>query len=956
MNSYRITIFFFFLIFSQFSISIEIEKGSLDKRTYHYQVLDNKIQVLLISDPEADKAAAALDVNVGSYHDPKDREGLAHFLEHMLFLGTQKYPEADEYQSFISDNGGSHNAYTSRHHTNYFFDIDVNQLEPALDRFAQFFIAPLFDAFYVDRERNAVHSEYQSKLKDDYRRSYDVYRHIVNPQHPDAQFNVGSLETLADRPDDKVRDDLLAFYKKHYSAHKMTLVVLGKEPIKKLQSLVLDRFGQIPVSQPVESKRDKVPSIPLFAEKQLPFEVVSQPIQELRQMTLSFELPSIREYYKEKPLGFIGHIIGHEGQGSLLSLLKDKGLAESLSAGGRDKGDGTSAFYITVQLTEEGVQQRDLIRSLIFYALDEIKNNGIEQWRYDEERLLAETAFHFREKSNATNTVSHLAKNLQDFPPEDIISADYLLERFDATLIRRFLSYMTPNNVYVSTVFPNVETNSTTRYYQVSYAVKPLSEELVSLDKKLTAQFSLPQKNPFIPENIALYKQDETLAQPFRLDLGNIESTDSVKEAEGIENTKSPKDDAAPASTIWAKQDISFGTPKAKVAFRIISPYVSGDLKGVAMNALYADIIQDKMNEYSYPALLANTALSLRANSRGLDITLVGYHDKLDKLMALFISEIDEGDISPERFTQLKADLIRNFKNREKRTPYHQLYRHLAVNLYDLYWSNTAKINAIESITLADLNRFAIDWRQGARVKGLFYGNIDQEWLQRWQPYIDRLQLPGEKPIVPAGITHLQSEKAQYDVQEIDHNDTAVALYVQGVSDSLEDKAAMAVLRQMLQSPFYTSLRTEQQLGYVVFVGSLRLRQVPGSVFIVQSPSTTSSAIQKAITDFIVAFEKQLPNDIGLYQQAVITQLLEAPTSLSASADDYWGNLIQGNESFDNRQRLAEAVKQLSSEKLKAYYKDVLINPSRSLWQFSRRPEGDDLLPFSSSDKNYQYP
>ena len=77
----------------------------------------------------------------GSGDDPKDRAGLAHFLEHMLFLGTERYPAADEYQRFISENGGGHNAYTALEH-NQFLDIDADKLDEALDRFSQFFTAP----------------------------------------------------------------------------------------------------------------------------------------------------------------------------------------------------------------------------------------------------------------------------------------------------------------------------------------------------------------------------------------------------------------------------------------------------------------------------------------------------------------------------------------------------------------------------------------------------------------------------------------------------------------------------------------------------------------------------------------------------------------------------------------------------------------------------------------------
>jgi insulysin len=71
-------------------IYTNIEKPKIDVRQYRGVRLSNGLRVLLISDPKTDKGAAALDVNVGSLSDPPQLQGLAHFLEHMLFLGTEK--------------------------------------------------------------------------------------------------------------------------------------------------------------------------------------------------------------------------------------------------------------------------------------------------------------------------------------------------------------------------------------------------------------------------------------------------------------------------------------------------------------------------------------------------------------------------------------------------------------------------------------------------------------------------------------------------------------------------------------------------------------------------------------------------------------------------------------------------------------------------------------------------
>ncbi len=113
-----------------------------DKRHYLALTLSNDLPVLLVHQQDAEKSAAALTVNVGHFDDPAERQGLAHFLEHMLFLGTTKYPDAGEYQHFINHHGGSHNAWTGTEHSSFFFDIDTDYFEQALDRFADMFKAP----------------------------------------------------------------------------------------------------------------------------------------------------------------------------------------------------------------------------------------------------------------------------------------------------------------------------------------------------------------------------------------------------------------------------------------------------------------------------------------------------------------------------------------------------------------------------------------------------------------------------------------------------------------------------------------------------------------------------------------------------------------------------------------------------------------------------------------------
>ncbi|OWM66636.1 hypothetical protein CDL15_Pgr010287 [Punica granatum] len=105
------------------------------------------------------KAAAAMCVGMGSFSDPYEAQGLAHFLEHMLFMGSSKYPDENEYDSYLSKHGGSSNAYTEAEHTCYHFEVKREFLKGALERFSQFFISPLVKMEAMEREVLAVDSE-----------------------------------------------------------------------------------------------------------------------------------------------------------------------------------------------------------------------------------------------------------------------------------------------------------------------------------------------------------------------------------------------------------------------------------------------------------------------------------------------------------------------------------------------------------------------------------------------------------------------------------------------------------------------------------------------------------------------------------------------------------------------------------------------------------------------------
>ncbi len=164
-----------------------------------------------------------MNVNAGSFNDPENFTGLAHFCEHMLFLGTEKYPDKSEYSNYLSTHGGYDNAYTSTQETNYFFNIQADFLEHALDMFAHFFIDPLFESEYVQSELNAVNQEHQKNLLNDGWKVWQLLKYVSSRDHPFHLFSTGDFETLNKTG---VRDQLLKYYHARYSASTVSIIII----------------------------------------------------------------------------------------------------------------------------------------------------------------------------------------------------------------------------------------------------------------------------------------------------------------------------------------------------------------------------------------------------------------------------------------------------------------------------------------------------------------------------------------------------------------------------------------------------------------------------------------------------------------------------------------------------------------------------------------------------------
>ena len=221
-----------------------VNKSPADPREYETFTLKNGIEVITVSDPSLATSAATLSVGVGQFQDPKNAQGIAHFLEHMIFMGSEKYKSPNEYMQFISENGGQTNAYTAAQQTTYLFSINSDKFSDALDRLSSAIKAPLFNGDMVEKEINAVNSEWLLRRQSEPFIRSRAAAMTGNPNHPRILLGVGNKETLSVKREILLKE-LKDFYNKYYSSNIMKLVLVGNESPQKLKRLAKKYFAGI---------------------------------------------------------------------------------------------------------------------------------------------------------------------------------------------------------------------------------------------------------------------------------------------------------------------------------------------------------------------------------------------------------------------------------------------------------------------------------------------------------------------------------------------------------------------------------------------------------------------------------------------------------------------------------------------------------------------------------------
>ncbi|MCY1344737.1 coenzyme PQQ biosynthesis protein PqqF [compost metagenome] len=297
---------------------IEPEKpqSSLDFR------LANGLRVRLVHQPGATLAAAVVEVGGGSHDEPAEHPGLAHFLEHLVFLGSRGFSPGEGLIPFVQGLGGRVNASTRARSTRFFCEVPAQRLEDALTRLLDMLANPLLENGALWREREVLEAEYSARARDPQTLCEAALAWALAPGHPLADFHAGNAGSLRLEAAD-FSPALRHFHQSHYQPGRMCLTLVAPQPLARLRELAGRLGGRLP-----EGKALPAPALPPMLPLRAGRLRLGLPGSHAR-LLLAFALEG-QGTGLEPALGFLESLMADESAGGLQARLAALGLSDAV--------------------------------------------------------------------------------------------------------------------------------------------------------------------------------------------------------------------------------------------------------------------------------------------------------------------------------------------------------------------------------------------------------------------------------------------------------------------------------------------------------------------------------------------------------------------------------------------------------------------------------------------------
>ncbi|GLS90570.1 pitrilysin [Psychromonas marina] len=889
---------------SPFEISdTPIRQSPNDNRDYQLITLSNELQVLLVSDPDLENSAVSLSVPVGSMHNPDSQLGLAHYLEHMLFLGSERYPTINEYSKFMTQNGGYTNAYTSQESTVYGFEVNDSAFDEALDRLGDVMRAPLLDEKYADKERHTVNAEHKTYYDNDMRKLYALQRYTLNPSYPMARFSTGDLTTLVDKEGSKLQDELIHFFDQHYSANTMKVALTSPRPIKDLEQVASQYLTQIP-----NKKVSKAIILePMLTEKELAIKVEMKPTADIKLLQVNFLVPSVKDEYMYQPGAYISRLLGSDHKGGLSDSLIQAGLVDSVMAGFyAPHSDLYSRFSLQFKLTNKGLESQQKIMATLFAFIDLIKQQGVNETQFNEQKTNLDRRFEFLTKQSGFNYVMGLSANMQLYPIKDIIYFPYRLDGFNEKFIEQLLTFLTPENSRLFLLSPDAKGGTAIDYYKGEYAVDTITDKQQRqwLTDATTIKLQLPPSNSWLPEDLSIVKAEHS------------------GEASQLINNK--------GHSVWFAQSAQLEEPKGSLKLQLNSDLIDQSATNrVNMNLLLA-MLKKQFSELNFVTQEAGLNFSV-SQSNGLLISTSGYSDKQDKLLLQVLTHVQNATFSEQSLRLAKQELQRRLNNKPKIKALDLAFDGFRQVVRQPAWSDKTLLAEIDSLTVKDIESFRDKIFSQSTLRLLALGNFNESQVLALDKKITNAVTAQPKAFYNIKRLHPDSKQGtlNYALPSQMQDDALVMIHLSNQKGD-HALATSELLNKLLQPAFYDQIRTQEQLSYSPFSASFNVDDYVAFGLFTQSSAASNAELYQRFKQFLTDFKPKLTatteDKFAQLKAAHIANYTAKPTSLNAEFSYLSNEWLMFKEQINSKPDYIKALDAVTLKDVQAFYADLLAN------------------------------
>lgn len=710
-----------------------------------------------------------------------------------------------------------------------------------------------------------------------------------------------------------------------------------------------------------------------------------RPVKEVRDFSLFLPLPPTRALHRAAPSRLLAYLLAHKGEGSLFSVLQDRGWASATSAGERTDSADFVIFEVSASLTEEGMRRYPEVVAEIWRHVRCINEASDETllsyWR--ELQLLGSIDFSHQEKAGAYDMAPFLSRQMGLVPMHEILSDGWLLGELDIGQLRRdFLARLVPERAIVmlrskefasalpedgaAAVAAHAAGGADTiigkmhiePWYQVPYTVSdPVEAEMKAWRGALEGELGdagrhyLPAANPFVVSEADL-SQSACHAVPKKLrsappvDISPLSPTSGPSGQSGLQRQR-----------VFSSRDEAFAQPRF-VIHCLVHSCGHSQYAGHPVTALIGQVFSQSEARFFYPSTVAGLSYGSSVGSRGIGLTVNGFSPKLftlfERLAERFGSleywrSVDEGVVAV-----IKDRMLRNLRSWNKERPDSIADTFLSCLLQEEAKLPDERLALAEGMTKASMVEAMEQALLRARVSVYVHGDQPQETALAAAETATRLvgndmheadlwahqEKHGwgvEDRILRARCLPRGHTTLLLDSVNPDDPNSALVVHFQTATRSPATSAMSIMLATLLREPAFNYLRTKRQLGYIVNTAASgfgsRTGSMRGLTFRVLSQRYGPMEMQTAVDEFLQqqrsVFEALSEEDISLRASSVVRSLLDPPTTYEEEASQFWGNILEETPFDWIEQVISEVMKLTVAEVQHAFNEWIALEEGK---------------------------